>query len=95
MMSNDDEMCAKILEVILFKIHSIQETFFEHKISPSVRNTTDYGSKFRDISHLAFFVELRLRRSEKRGFPLYRLITCTCKHVLFNTKGRPFEWLWP
>ena len=75
MMSNDDEMCAEILEVILFKIHSIQEIFLEHKIYPSVRDTTDYRSKFQGISHLAFFVELRLQRSEKGGFPLYCLVT--------------------
>ena len=69
MMSNDDEMCAKILEVILFKIHSIQETFFEHKSILVLETQQTMDQNFVASPTLRSLLSYDCEGLRKGGFP--------------------------
>ena len=76
-----------------FEIHSAN-VLGARKPSLALRDTTDLVSiEIRGVSRLTLAVELCLRRSEKRGAFLYRLLTRVCARIrscAFQLKERAY-----
>ena len=68
-------------EVIIFKIHSVQETFLEYENGLSI--------KIRGVSHLTLVVELCPQRSQKGDFPYCLLICAPSSGMSLNST----EWM--
>ena len=89
-MSNEEV----IYEVILGKIHSVQEMFSEYEIDPSTQRHNGLSIEILCVSCLTFFVKLWPQRAEKGGFPYWMLPRAPASkraHAPFNTKTGPLN----